>query len=202
MNYFSKKANVASPRGLTIFNRGWKITLTLLAVLLMFTACEVDDPAVKTPESLNKPIDFSFMSEQDWIKYYQNLDRSQMNEKQSDLIIKKIEGPTRLRVRASCMLEVYFESTVGTATQYMFSIKEVGSSGPSFYFPFVSTWTDIQNIDDTIEYDILAQPIDGGSSEEYWVHLRTNDFVYSISMLTWNPARQVYWWGFDKFDCN
>ncbi|HLU94835.1 MAG TPA: hypothetical protein VKZ54_11950 [Membranihabitans sp.] len=202
MNYFSKKAIVASPSGLTIFDRGWKITLMFISVLFLFTACEVDDTALKGSVESEKLTDYSSMSEQEWVNYIQNLDRSQMNEKQSDLIIKKIEGPTKLRVRASCTLEVYIERTVGTATQYLFSITEVGNSLPVFQFPMVSTWTDITSIDDTKEYDILVQPMNGGSNEEYWVHLRANNFEYSISMLTWNPARQVYWWGFDKFDCN
>src|SRR5690554_840759 len=127
MNYFSKKANITSPRGLTIFNRGWKITLMFMFVLFMFTACEVDEPALKAPEKMEKSTDYNSMSEQEWVNYIQNLDRSQMNEKQSNLIVKKIDGPTKLRVRASCLLEVYIERTVGTATQYMFSITEVGT---------------------------------------------------------------------------
>ena len=141
-----------------------------MAVLFMFTACEVDDPALKAPDKSEKLTDYSSMSEQEWVNYIQNLDRSQMNEKQSNLIIKKIEGPTKLRMRASCLLEVYIERTVGTATQYMFSITEVGTTLPIIKFPVVSTWADITSIDDAKEYDVFVEPILGqNGNEDYWV---------------------------------
>jgi len=201
MYYF--KNFKAAPQILTIFNCGWKITLMLMAVLFMFTACEVDNLAVEAPEKMEESMDFSSMSKQEWITYYQGLDRNKLTNQQTDLIVKKNEVALRPGVRASCTLEVKIDRTVGSATTYVLLITKEGNSVPDVKFLSEGVWTSTITIDDTKAYDIVVQPMTNvNNDEDFWVRLNTNNYYYSFSMLTWDKDRKAYWLGFDTFDCS
>src|SRR5690606_1500840 len=119
----------------------------LMAVLFIFTACEVDDSTLKAPEKMEKSTDFSSMSISELDAYYLNMDRSQMNEKHSDLKIQKIKAGSPIKVRASCSLDIKIQLDAGTATLFYWYVDVANTGSPPTYSGVAApgNWVNVTN---------------------------------------------------------
>ncbi|WP_236979190.1 hypothetical protein [Membranihabitans maritimus] len=172
-----------------------------MAVLFVFTSCEKEDPVIEKPKEVELLPDFSTLSKQEVADWYKNLDRSKLERNFYEIKAPRKDRSTRIELRDQCGLELEVERTQGTATEYEFFIFETGEVLPIYYGTIdESTPTVISPpaYDDTKSYDVYVQPEDGGSTEEFWVRLRTPDDQFNFTMATWDSERTAYWLEMDN----
>lgn len=143
----------------------WKITLMLMAALLVFTSCEEENKIVDLPETLGSTTDLVDMTEEEMREYFKNVN---INEFKSDfdkltidtLFIKKISQHNTISVRSSfnCVVNVKL-SISGPSNTADIAVYEAGTS-TLVYGPVSMTHGD--DFDMTINgatyYDFKVEP--------------------------------------------